>query len=125
MSFWDMKLLEPGEELQDLLCEAEYLLEQQGIVLFPVTDFRLKVHQYLYKNIIKENIGGLEASDFRFYLSTAYKHLNIILGHEEVLGIFRANTMLNPWDKRETCTVSNRTGDFIEFILGRNVSTVY
>ena len=120
-----MNFLEPGEELQNLLCEAEYLLEQQGIVLVPVSDFRLKVRQYLYKNYINENIGGLEASDFLFYLSTSYKHLNIILGHEEVLGICRASTMLNPWDKRETRTVSSRTVDVIEFFLGRNVSTVY
>ena len=120
-----MKLLEPGEELQDLFCEAEYLLEQQGIVLFPVTDFRLKVRPNLYKNFINENIGGLKACDFPFYLSTACKHLNIILGHEQVLVICRASTMLNPWDKRETCTVSSKRGDVIEFFLGRNVSTVY
>ena len=70
MSFWDMKFLEPGQELQNLLCEAEYLLEQQRIVLVPVSDFRLKMRQYLYKNYINENIVVLEASDFLFYLTT-------------------------------------------------------
>ena len=47
-----MKFLEPVEEFHNLLCEAEFFLEQQGIVLVPVNDFRLKVCQCTYKKTI-------------------------------------------------------------------------
>ena len=49
-----MNFLEPVEEFQNLLCEAEFFLEQQGIVLVPVNDFRLKVRQCNYKKLYKQ-----------------------------------------------------------------------
>ena len=119
-----MNFLEQGEELQNLLCEAEYIPEQQRIVLVPVTDFRLKARPYFNKNYINTNIGGSEASDFLFYLSISSNHLNIILRHEKVLCNCRASTMLNSWEKRDSYCLK-RTVDVIAIFLRRNVSTVY
>ena len=97
-----MNFLQPGEELQNLLCEAEYFPEQQGIVLVPVTDIL--------------RISGVQKPLIFFSTYLFQVIISIILRHEEVLCNCRASTMLNPWEKRDSHCLK-RTVDVIAIFL--------
>ena len=107
-----MNFLQPGEELQNLLCEAEYFPEQQGIVLVPVTDIWRVL---TLTKITLMRISGVQKPLIFFSTYLFQVIISIILRHE-VLCNCRASTMLNPWEKRDSHCLK-RTVDVIAIFL--------
>ena len=122
MSHMHINFLEPDHDMQDELDRAKVEISRRGLELTSTTGFRKMVKSYFYRKYINQEVAGLDADVFLFFMSEGYNDLRVILGDEEVHALDRVSVMEKPWRRRDIQCVSVETLEVIDFFLGLNVS---
>ena len=114
--------LEPDHDMQDELDRAKVEISRRGLELTSTTGFRKAVKSCFYREYINQEVAGLDADDFLFFMSEGYNDLRVILGDEEVHALDRVSVMEKPWRQRDIQCVSVETLEGVNFFLGLDVS---